>query len=106
MRPSRAAAYVCSSWRVALVDVEGAGEGGGGVDRRVAQPGEPGQQHVDLELGALDVGLGVDGVGARGGEQAVEHGGAQPATRVPPTALPLPALPPAHATSPVEGSTD
>ena len=32
--------------------------------------------------------------------------GAQPATRVPPTALPLPALPPDHATSPVDGSTD
>ena len=92
---------------VALVDVEGAGEGGRRVDRRVAQAGEPGEQQVDLELRALDVGLGLDGVGARRGEQPVEHGGrAAGDERRDPWPCRGRPLPPAHVTSPVEGSTD
>ena len=59
---------------VALVDVEGAGERAGRVGRGVAQPGQPREQHVDLELRTLGVCLGHDGCCAGRLEEAVEDG--------------------------------
>ena len=83
-------------WKVPAKAAAGSTDG-------VAQARQAGQQHVDLELGALDVGLGRHRGGTRRGEQPVEDGGRAAREERAAAALPLPALPPAHATSPVEG---
>ena len=69
-RPAAACARARSSWRVALVDVEGAGEGVGRVDGAVAQPRQPREQQVDLQLRALG-----RRARRRAAAQAVEHRG-------------------------------
>ena len=86
-RPAAAAAYASCSWLKRLVDVEGPGERGRGVDPLVAQPRQPRQQHVDLELRPLGCRLGVHRRGTGRGEQLVEEGGRDPDRTVAPCAL-------------------
>ena len=64
--------------RHGLVDVEGSAEGRLGADGGVVEPGEPAQQHVDLDLGAF--GRGVRGrVPAARADEGGEHGGSDAA---------------------------
>ena len=76
-RPGRRLRAGALELGVALVDVEGAGEGVGRVDGAVAQPRQPREQEVDLQLRAL-------GRCARGrlAPQAVEHRGRDVAQHV------------------------
>ena len=88
----------------ALVDVEGPGEGGTGVDPLVAQPRQPGQEHVDLELRALGRRLGLDRPGAGAASSWLRTAGARPDSTVAP-ARAAQALGRRHVTSP-PGSTE
>ena len=67
-------AYAASSCDHGLVDVERAGERGLGRDAVVAQPREPPQQHVDLDLRALGRSASAAAAAARASSRASTAG--------------------------------